>query len=99
MSSYAQETNEVPSDNSYVSRQGHKSEPLGVVSDETNVEDPIDANTADSDAQLERDDREAISKDNIIDERTRGAKPQSGYQEPGDTEGLPEDSGKSAVAQ
>lgn len=49
MSSYE---NETPSDNSYVSRPGHKNEPLGVVSDETRIEDPIDANTADSDQQL-----------------------------------------------
>lgn len=49
MSSYE---NEVPSDNSYVSRQGHKNEPLGVVSDETKIEDPVDSRTADSDQQL-----------------------------------------------
>lgn len=120
MSSYTQENNEVPSDNSYISRKG---EPQAVVSDETKVEDPISANTADSDAQLgtstqsrhhlnpstrdtarltcttDRDDKEAINEDNIIDKRTRGAKPQAGYQEPGDTDRLPENSGRSAVAQ
>lgn len=31
-----------------------------------------------------QDDREAIDKSNIIDERTRGAKPRATYQEPGD---------------
>lgn len=48
--------NEAPSgdvsDNSYVSRQGHKGEPLNVVSDQELIEDPIDARTADSDEQL-----------------------------------------------
>ncbi|KAK7928667.1 hypothetical protein PG985_005665 [Apiospora marii] len=78
---------------------GHEGEPVGVISDETKVEDPIDAKTADSDAQLERDDKDAIREDNIVGERTRGGKPRPNYQEPGDTEGLPEVSGRSAVAQ
>ncbi|ETS84584.1 hypothetical protein PFICI_02609 [Pestalotiopsis fici W106-1] len=95
MSSYE---NEVPSDNSYVSRPGHKNEALGVVSDETKIEDPVDSRTADSDEQLERDDKEAINKDNIINERTRHAKPEGSYQEPGDEEGLPTDSGRSQGA-
>ncbi|KAI0153372.1 hypothetical protein BJ166DRAFT_627341 [Pestalotiopsis sp. NC0098] len=95
MSSYE---NEVPSDNSYVSRQGHKNEPLGVVSDETKIEDPVDSRTADSDQQLERDDKEAINEDNIIGQRTRHAKPEGSYQEPGDEEGLPTDSGRSQGA-
>ncbi|KAK6076405.1 hypothetical protein SCUP234_07139 [Seiridium cupressi] len=90
--------NEVPTDNSYVSRQGSKGEPLGVVSDETRIEDPIDAQTADSDQQLERDDKDAINEDNIINERTRGAKPEGSYQEPGDEEGLPADDGTSKGA-
>jgi hypothetical protein len=47
----------------------------------------------------ERDDRDAIDESNIIDERTRGAKPQGTYQEPGDEEGLPSDTGRSRVAQ
>lgn len=38
----------------------------------------------------ERDDNEAIDKSNIIDGRTRGAKPDGGsYREPGDDEALP----------
>lgn len=39
-------------DDSYVSRQGSKNEPLPVQSDSDRVEDPIDENVADSDAQL-----------------------------------------------
>lgn len=38
---------------------------------------------------IERDDNDAIDTDNIIDDRTRGAKPREGYAEPGDEEGLP----------
>jgi hypothetical protein len=53
MSSYE---NEAPSgefrDDSYVSRSGHKNEPLAVQSDNDRVEDPINADKADSDAQL-----------------------------------------------
>lgn len=36
-----------------------------------------------------RDDADAIDQSNIIDGRTRGAKPSGGYAEPGDEEGLP----------
>ena len=46
-----------------------------------------------------RDDKEAIDKNNIIEERTRGAAPEEGYKEPGDTEGLEANDGKSAGAQ
>ncbi|KAK1497046.1 hypothetical protein CTAM01_08058 [Colletotrichum tamarilloi] len=74
-------------DNEYVSRQGDR-EPVSVLGDDAKVEDPIDAETADSDAQLERDDKEAIDKSNIVEGRTRGAKPTGEYREPGDTEGL-----------
>ncbi|KAK1976528.1 hypothetical protein LZ30DRAFT_636707 [Colletotrichum cereale] len=84
-------SNEVPTgevkDNEYVSRQGDR-EPISVLDDDAKVEDPIDAETADSDAQLERDDKEAIDKSNILNERTRGAQPAGEYREPGDTEGL-----------
>jgi Histone chaperone domain CHZ len=47
-----------------------------------------------------KDDNEAIDQSNIIEGRTRGAKPSGGYTEPGDEEGLPGrgDSGASAVA-
>ncbi|TQN64690.1 hypothetical protein CSHISOI_10739 [Colletotrichum shisoi] len=86
MSSNGAPTGEV-SENEYVSRQGDR-QPFDVVSDETKVEDPTDPETADSDAQLERDDKEAIDKRNIVKERTRGAQPAGEYREPGDTEGL-----------
>ncbi|KAK6213183.1 hypothetical protein QIS74_09185 [Colletotrichum tabaci] len=86
MSSNGAPTGEV-SDNEYVSRQGDR-QPIDVVSDETKVEDPTDPEIADSDAQLERDDKEAIDKSNIVKERTRGAQPAGEYREPGDTEGL-----------
>ncbi|CAM1505154.1 Fc.00g107910.m01.CDS01 [Cosmosporella sp. VM-42] len=86
-------------DDSYVSRQGSKIEPLPVQSDDMKIEDPIDAATADSDKQLERDDVEAIDTSNIIKDRTRHAQPTSGYQEPGDTEGLPDDTGRSSADQ
>ncbi|KAM4057242.1 hypothetical protein HRG_004073 [Hirsutella rhossiliensis] len=52
-------------DDSYVSRQGQKSE-IPVQADDAKVEDPIDGNTADSDAQLARDDADAIDKSNIM---------------------------------
>lgn len=39
-------------DNSYVSRPGEKHQPIPVDSDDMKVEDPIDANIADSDRQL-----------------------------------------------
>ena len=39
-------------DDSYVSRPGHKHEPLPVVSDSERVEDPLDRRVADSDEQL-----------------------------------------------
>ncbi|KAF6810285.1 hypothetical protein CMUS01_13499 [Colletotrichum musicola] len=85
-------SNEAPTgdfkDNSYVSRPGQTSEPIRVQRDTEKVEDPLDAATADSDAQLERDDKDAIDKSNIIEERTRSAKPMGEYREPGDTEGL-----------
>ena len=41
-------------------------------------------------AFTEQDDKEAIDKSNILNERTRGAAPAGTYREPGDDEGLPE---------
>ncbi|KAF5007123.1 hypothetical protein FDECE_6554 [Fusarium decemcellulare] len=85
-------------ENSYISRPGEKSEPIPVQADSAKIEDPIDADTADTDAQLERDDSDAIDESNIIEERTRGAtKPGGTYKEPGDEEGLPDDTGRSSV--
>lgn len=49
-------------------------------------------------AQTERDEKDAIDEDNIIDDRTRNAKPKGTYKEPGDEEGLPTNDGTSAVA-
>ncbi|KAI9877029.1 MAG: hypothetical protein M1830_005003 [Pleopsidium flavum] len=84
-------------DNSYTSRTGQSHIP--VQKDEMPVEDPIDPATADSDQMLEKDDAEAIDKSNILrGGRTRGAKPDGSYAEPGDEEGLPgPDDGTSAV--
>ncbi|KAI3319675.1 hypothetical protein HD806DRAFT_539020 [Xylariaceae sp. AK1471] len=99
MSSYE---NEAPSgdvaDDSYVSRSGSKNEEVPVLSDKDRIDDPIDEAQADSDEQLVRDDNEAIDKSNIVDGRTRGAKPRSGYREPGE-EDLPENDGTSSTDQ
>ncbi|KIW65378.1 hypothetical protein PV04_07643 [Phialophora macrospora] len=82
--------------NDYKSRTGQSQIP--VVGDEARIEDPIDERTADSDAQLARDDTEAINEDNIISDRTRGAGKSGMYREPGDEEGLPgPDDGTSAI--
>ncbi|KAJ6258983.1 hypothetical protein Dda_5878 [Drechslerella dactyloides] len=62
-------------------------DPVPVVADEDIS--GVDPNTADSDRELARDDAEAIDESNIIDSRTRGAKPVHSYREPGDEEGLP----------
>ncbi|KAH6964403.1 hypothetical protein HG530_003735 [Fusarium avenaceum] len=84
-------------EDSYVSRPGQKEQPIPVQSDSDRVEDPIDAEQADTDAQLERDDKDAIDESNIIEERTRGAtQPGGTYTEPGDEEGLPSDDGRSS---
>ena len=47
---------------------------------------------------LVRDDKEAIDESNILDSKTRHAKPAQGsYREPGDEEGLPMDDGTSSA--
>ena len=50
--------NEAPTgqvaDNEYMDRPGEKGGPVSVQSDSAKVEDPIDANTADSDEQLRK---------------------------------------------
>ncbi|KAI0169902.1 hypothetical protein GGR52DRAFT_487378 [Hypoxylon sp. FL1284] len=99
MSSYESEApSGAVADDSYVSRPGHKHEEMPVQSDQERVEDPIDENVADSDAQLGRDEKEAIDSSNIIDQRTRHAKPATGtYRQPGDEEGLPADDGTSSA--
>ncbi|RFU74042.1 hypothetical protein TARUN_8208 [Trichoderma arundinaceum] len=69
-------------DDSYVTDQKYQSIP--VQRDNARVEDPIEASSADTDEQLNKDDEEAIDQSNIVDERTRGSKPRGSYQEPGD---------------
>ncbi|KAL2068827.1 hypothetical protein VTL71DRAFT_15165 [Oculimacula yallundae] len=76
-------------DNDYVSRPGQKEAGIPVQSDNAPVEGGVDEATADSDEQLARDDNEAIDESNIIEEKTRHAKPTGSYREPGDDEGLP----------
>jgi len=70
--------------NDYVSRTGQKDGPIPVQSDSAAVEAGgyEDASKADSDQQLQADDRDAIDQSNIIDSRTRGAA--KNYREPGD---------------
>ncbi|KZM21987.1 uncharacterized protein EKO05_0005067 [Ascochyta rabiei] len=73
----------------YESRTGQSEIP--VLKDDAPVETTEfnDREAADSDQQLERDEKDAIDQDNILDERTRGATKKSGtYTEPGDDEGL-----------
>ncbi|KAK3673004.1 hypothetical protein LTR78_007115 [Recurvomyces mirabilis] len=86
--------NEVPvgldGDNDYTSRTGQKQAPIPVQKDEDSIESGVNPATEDSDAQLEKDDKDAINKDNIVDARTRGAaKSKGAYTDPGDEEGLP----------
>ncbi|EHK21111.1 uncharacterized protein TRIVIDRAFT_59511 [Trichoderma virens Gv29-8] len=68
-------------DDSYVTS---RKEPIPVESDNAVVEDPVQTSLADTDQQLEQDEKEAIDKSNIIDQRTRGSKPRGSYKEPGD---------------
>lgn len=44
---------------------------------------------ANGEIPIASDDKDAIDESNVIDERTRGAKPAGSYREPGDEEGLP----------
>ncbi|KAK0637002.1 hypothetical protein B0T17DRAFT_651661 [Bombardia bombarda] len=97
-----QQSGEAPTgevhDNSYVSRPGHKHEPMQVVSDNERLNSGANPAAANSDAQLQRDENDAIDKSNIIDERLRGAEPSHGYKEPGDEEGLPANDGTSRIS-
>jgi len=73
--------------NDYASRPGQNQAGIPVQKDSATVEDPIDPATADSDATLQADEKDAIDQSNVIEERTRGAaKPSGTYQEPGDDE-------------
>ncbi|KAK5117949.1 hypothetical protein LTR62_003993 [Meristemomyces frigidus] len=82
------------SDNDYTSRDGQKQAPIPVQKDEDAVESGINSATEDSDAQLERDDKDAIDQSNVIDGgRTRGAAKKAGsYTEPDDEAGMPDPS-------
>lgn len=81
-------------DDSYVSRTGQSEIPVD--SDSKNVEGEYeDADKADSDEQLKKDDTDAIDSSNIIDKRTRGAV--KNYEEPSDDLDIPND-GTSAVS-
>ncbi|KAL2145273.1 hypothetical protein VTI28DRAFT_7641 [Corynascus sepedonium] len=63
-----------------------------VVDDDAHIDDPMQPGNADSDKQLEQDEREAIDKGNILKERTRKAKPTGTYAEPSDEQmGLTEE--------
>ncbi|KAJ5911839.1 uncharacterized protein N7473_001142 [Penicillium subrubescens] len=64
---------------------------IPVQDDIQDVEDPIDEGMANSDQQLANDEKEAIDRSNIINERTRHAKPQTdnGYNEGPSEEELP----------
>ncbi|KAK4114411.1 hypothetical protein N656DRAFT_777614 [Canariomyces notabilis] len=61
-----------------------KNEAVPVIDDNEPVEDPMRPGQADSDKQLEQDEREAIDKSNIIGERTRKKPPKGTFAEPTD---------------
>ena len=73
---------------------------IPVVTDDTPIRDPINPATANSDAQLEQDEKEAIDKRNILPKPKTGGrvtrqagqggrKEEGAYREPGDEEGMP----------
>ncbi|CAI6079358.1 unnamed protein product [Clonostachys chloroleuca] len=68
-------------DDSYVTKTN---EPIPVTGDNANIADPMKPKNADSDKQLEADDREAIDKSNMLESETRGAKLRESYKEPTD---------------
>lgn len=99
-----QGTNADTNQDDYTSRTGQKQAPVPVQSDDAPVEDPIDANTADSDAQLGRrytftrncegELMREVAKDDAdaIDKSNivegRTRGAVKNYREPGDEEGL-----------
>lgn len=87
-------------DNDYISRTGQSEIPVQRDGAKVEAGGYEDSATADSDAQLQRDESDAIDKSNIIDSRTRGAAKSAGtYTEPGDEEGLGDGTdGRSRVA-
>ncbi|RYP51789.1 hypothetical protein DL768_002936 [Monosporascus sp. mg162] len=79
-------------DDSFVLGADKKGEPVPVVGDNAKVEDPIDARQADSDRQLERDEKEAINPSNIV-KGSRSKPPAGSLREPSDEDlGLTEGS-------
>lgn len=108
-----QEEGSAPAQNDYQSRTGQKDH-IPVQSDEANVEDPIDAETADSDAQLGQLSTCSFHDDPvlIVTERDdadaidtsnivdeRTRGATKSYREPGDDEGLGDpEDGRSRVA-
>ncbi|KAK5169677.1 uncharacterized protein LTR77_005655 [Saxophila tyrrhenica] len=80
------------SDDEYTSRTGQKQAEIPVQKDSDAIETGVDGAKEDSDEQLERDEKDAIDKSNIVNGRTRGAAKSSGtYQEPGDEENMPKE--------
>ncbi|KAI1347443.1 hypothetical protein F5Y01DRAFT_295124 [Xylaria sp. FL0043] len=79
-------------DDSYTT-ENKNTESVPVVSDEAAIEDPVRPEQADTNEQLDRDDREAIDESNILKDRLRGNEPKKGaLREPSDEEmGLAED--------
>ena len=77
-------------DSDYAKTTGN--DPIPVQRDDANIESGVNPPTEfeggeNSDAQLEKDDKDAIDSSNIINDRTRGAAQKSGtYREPGDEE-------------
>ncbi|KGQ04877.1 hypothetical protein BBAD15_g9891 [Beauveria bassiana D1-5] len=66
---------QVQDNSSYVTRA---KEPVNVQGDDAAVEDTVSESKANSRAQLERDENEAIDESNMVKGRTRGAKPRTG---------------------
>lgn len=91
-----------PTGNDYVSRPGHKQDPIPVQKDGAPAESD---NSQQYSSKLTRangnigEDRVPVDKSNVIDKTRHAAKSAETYREPGDTEGLPEDNGRSAIAQ
>ncbi|KAG9236853.1 hypothetical protein BJ875DRAFT_455357 [Amylocarpus encephaloides] len=87
------------SNDDYISRPDQKGEAVPVISDDAKIKDPTAGKDMNSNAQLGRDFRDSIKEGIVVDEKTRGASVKGGYKEPGDKEGLPENDGRSRIAQ
>ncbi|KAI1087283.1 hypothetical protein F5B19DRAFT_497504 [Rostrohypoxylon terebratum] len=85
-------TGQVYDNKSYTTKGRNDGAGIPVLKDDEQVEDPISTQDADSDQQLARDDADAIDQGNVLEERTRGKKPEGSYKEPTDEEmGLAEE--------